>query len=457
MLWTRTTADSDGPYDVAWTVARDEAFATSSAAGRRHRTPKTDGTVHVDVAGLEPGTTYYFQFGQRRATRRSDGRTRALPTPARPPAAGRWSRAQSSTPASTDATRTASRTAPTSTSCCTSATTSTRRPTHRGRAKRRGADIGRPFDPLHECVTLEDYRTRYPPVPAQPRRATAPRRAPGDRHARRPRVRRWGRGTTCEAERKPGVPTVERAPTPDAFRPREEWLPGSAASNQARPRGHTCGAEFPLGWVAQPVPHRHPHRATTSRLSRAGDTPMTRAERHSAPISAMAVLRAMTESKAPLADSSPNPSVMGEDLAPGTCPKPSGPRIRQGQADRRRHARVPTTTSGTGTRPRPTPFFRPHHANTTMDNVVVLSGDVHVSPSRSSCTQQPVRLNPITARGRVRPTPSLTSQNLDDKMGWPRRDRQGYRRVEGSGRVPSRTGSGVDLDSHGYVVVDVHS
>ena len=24
-----------------------------------------------------------------------------------------------------------------------------------------GADIGRPFDPLHECVTLDDYRTRY--------------------------------------------------------------------------------------------------------------------------------------------------------------------------------------------------------------------------------------------------------------------------------------------------------
>ena len=28
-----------------------------------------------------------------------------------------------------------------------------------------GADIGRPFDPLHECVTLDDYRTPLRPVP----------------------------------------------------------------------------------------------------------------------------------------------------------------------------------------------------------------------------------------------------------------------------------------------------
>ena len=51
-------------------------------------------------------------------------------------------------------------------------------------------------------------------------------------------------------------------------------------------------------------------------------------------------------------------------------------------------------------------------------------------------------------------TPSLTSQNLDDKMGWPRRaaDSQAIeqRAVE---FLPHW--EWVDLDSHGYVVVDV--
>lgn len=51
-------------------------------------------------------------------------------------------------------------------------------------------------------------------------------------------------------------------------------------------------------------------------------------------------------------------------------------------------------------------------------------------------------------------TPSLTSQNLDDKMGWPRR-------APDSQAVDQRAVEclphwhWVDLDSHGYVVVDV--
>ena len=53
-----------------------------------------------------------------------------------------------------------------------------------------GADIGRPFDPLGECVTLDDYRTRYNQYHRDPDVQAAPRPPPDHPHARRPRVRR---------------------------------------------------------------------------------------------------------------------------------------------------------------------------------------------------------------------------------------------------------------------------
>ena len=48
-----------------------------------------------------------------------------------------------------------------------------------------GADIGRPFDPLSECVTLTDYRTRYAQYHSDPmsRHSTLDAH---DRHGRRP-------------------------------------------------------------------------------------------------------------------------------------------------------------------------------------------------------------------------------------------------------------------------------
>ena len=49
----------------------------------------------------------------------------------------------------------------TSTSCCTWATTSTRRPRFRPASRPPGIDIGRPMDPLGDCMTREDYDKRY--------------------------------------------------------------------------------------------------------------------------------------------------------------------------------------------------------------------------------------------------------------------------------------------------------
>jgi hypothetical protein len=51
-------------------------------------------------------------------------------------------------------------------------------------------------------------------------------------------------------------------------------------------------------------------------------------------------------------------------------------------------------------------------------------------------------------------TPSLTSQNLDDKMKWPRRSNDSQY-VETEALRHLRDWRWADLDSHGYVVIDV--
>lgn len=83
-------------------------------------------------------------------------------------------------------------------------------------------------------------------------------------------------------------------------------------------------------------------------------------------------------------------------------------------------------------------------------DVVVLSGDVHVGMA-IELKHEARSAKPAVAAEFV--TASLTSQNLDDKMGW------GYR--SGSLEVERELMAALpsirwcDLDSHGYMVVDV--
>ena len=78
MLWTRvTTARADGA-DVSWSVATDPAMSRIVARGEGRTGASRDFTVKVDVAGLSPGTTYYYRFEAERS-RSPVGRTRTLP------------------------------------------------------------------------------------------------------------------------------------------------------------------------------------------------------------------------------------------------------------------------------------------------------------------------------------------------------------------------------------------
>jgi len=70
ILWTRVTPSAEafpgsgvGPVvDVDWEVATDAAFANVVASGTTDAGPGTDHTVHVDAAGLQPGTKYFYRF-----------------------------------------------------------------------------------------------------------------------------------------------------------------------------------------------------------------------------------------------------------------------------------------------------------------------------------------------------------------------------------------------------------
>jgi alkaline phosphatase D len=69
VLWTRLALrsaplEAAPPVDVpvAWEIARDESFRDVVGEGFARARPAAGHSVHVDVAGLEPATTYWYRF-----------------------------------------------------------------------------------------------------------------------------------------------------------------------------------------------------------------------------------------------------------------------------------------------------------------------------------------------------------------------------------------------------------
>ncbi len=78
ILWTRVTAPGAGDVDVAWRIGRDPELRRIDREGVVPTGPHRDFTVKVDADGLAAGSTYYYQFeadGQRSPI----GRTKTLP------------------------------------------------------------------------------------------------------------------------------------------------------------------------------------------------------------------------------------------------------------------------------------------------------------------------------------------------------------------------------------------
>ncbi|GLZ39416.1 alkaline phosphatase D family protein [Actinokineospora sp. NBRC 105648] len=87
LLWTRVTPTPEsapgsgvGPaVEVRWEVATDSAFASVVRSGAVQTGPDRDHTVKVAVAGLSPATTYFYRFTLD-GVRSSTGRTRTAPS-----------------------------------------------------------------------------------------------------------------------------------------------------------------------------------------------------------------------------------------------------------------------------------------------------------------------------------------------------------------------------------------
>lgn len=80
ILWTRVTPTTARPAVVVnYVIATDPALTQVVQRGVTKTNPGRDYTVKVDAAGLKPATTYYYQF-RAEGTASPVGRTRTLPT-----------------------------------------------------------------------------------------------------------------------------------------------------------------------------------------------------------------------------------------------------------------------------------------------------------------------------------------------------------------------------------------
>jgi alkaline phosphatase D len=436
VLWTRLTT-SEPRVETTWTIARDPACADIVETGTVTADAEHDHTLHVDATGLEPATTYYYSFralGQTSPV----GRTRTLPT------------------GPTDHVRFAM------VSCASFnagyfnvyARVAERddidfvlhlgdyvyeTPNVLPPGAPQPPDMGRPFDPIGECVTLADYRTRYAQY-----HVDGDLRALHHRHPIIPILDdheyadgAWREGSSWH--RPEQGPYADRKAA--AVQARWEWLPCRMPDPSDPERVYRT---VPIGDLADlllidtrthrdiPVPKPamdDPARTALGPKQRdwlLGELGTSRARWRllgNASVIGQTWCEALPEVvRAPLATL----RLLGDD---GTGPDPDqwdGYPAERAALFRRIDERA-------------------------VENLVVLSGDVHVAlvielHEDSFAGREPVAVEFVTA--------SVTSMNLDDKMGWPRRS-EPSRSIE---RETLRTldhWKWCEFDSNGYMIIDV--
>jgi alkaline phosphatase D len=439
VLWTRVTTGPSGagdePVEVSWTVGRDPEVTDVVAAGTATAAPEGDHTVHVDVPGLEPATTYHYRFSALDDLS-PVGRTRTLPGPG-----AQHLRFAMASCARFDVgffnayARIAER-------------DDLDFFLHLGDYIYEGSnkrfpndpvpDLGRVFDPDDDCVTLDDYRRRHAEYCGDPDvqtvRAAHPMIATVDDHDFADGC--WHGGSSWH-QPEDGPWSDRRAA---AFRARWEWLP-ARLPDPADPERvfrtvHIGGlADLFITDIRtrrdEPVPPP----------AMLGDDRTILGSEQRAWL--LGELDASTATWRLLANS----SVMGQTWAEH-LPESVRPSLA-----------MLKLLGSEGTGPDPDQWdgypaervrLMQHVRDEGIDNLVVLSGDVHVAIALELHVDafdgnDPVAVEFVTA--------SLTSANLDEKMGWPRRTSS----LEIERGVVDALGhwKWCDFDDHGYVVIDV--
>jgi alkaline phosphatase D len=435
ILWTRVTTDA-GPVGVDWAIARDPELHDVVASGTVSTDAEADHTVHVDVLGLTSATTYHYGFS---ALGESSpvGRTRTLPRPdATHLKLAMVSCARYDTGFFNGYARIAERD---DLDCVL----------HLGDYIYEGSnqrfpsdprpDLGRNFVPDKNCVTLDDYRRRFAEYCSDPDvqafRAAHPVIATLDDHELADGC--WSGGSSWHTP-EDGPWSARRAA---AFRARWDWLPARLPDPDDPERVfRTVHIGDLADLIIVDMRSRRDEPVATPAMNDPSRTQLGLEQRKWL----LDELDASTARWRLLANS----SAIGQTWSP-QIPEPMRATIGTLKL---------ASSDGTGPDPDQWDGYPAERATVLghvreqgIDNLVVLSGDVHVALAMelhedSFSGSTPVGVEFVTA--------SLTSPNLDDKMGWPRRDERSLA-VERELMEVLPHWKWCDLDDHGYVVVDV--
>lgn len=436
ILWTRITLLDESEPEVAWVVARDAELADVVASGVTQTSESVDFTVRVDAAGLEPGTTYFYGFtcaGQRSPV----GRTKTAP-------AGPTDRLRFALVSCAKYTagyfnvygRVAER-------------DDLDFLLHVGDyiyeygnvdPKANGPAIGRAVDPPHECWTLEHYRRRYAHYRLDPDVQLVHERHPIiatlDDHEIADNA--WREGAKLHDPEKHGEWGVRKAAALRAWR---EWIPSRLPPPPDEDRIYRT---IPLGDLAD----LFMLDGRTNRDEQTQTSEMDAPDR--------SILGDDEEQwlMSELEGSEATWRLVGNDVMIGQVftdylPEELGePLSEVGVLTKREHGPEPDQWDGyTAERDRLFRFLEKRQ----IPNVVFLSGDVHTAWAvelkrhPDDPDERPAAVEIVTA--------SITSENLDEYLGAdPRTESLPIEQEVDKGNPHVRW---VDLDSHGYVLVDV--
>lgn len=438
ILWTRLSPPGTGAFEINWQVSLDPAFNRLVASGTVSARAEADFCVHVDVGGLSPNTHYFYRFTFEDEVSRT-GKTKTLPAGS----VGHLRFAQVSCAKFNAGYFNAYG--------CIAAREDLDFLLHLGDyiyeaantpppSQTPGADIGRPFEPLHECKSLVDYRLRYNQYHRDPdvqrMHASLPVIATVDDHEFADGA--WKGGASEHKPERDGDWQTRKAA---AFQARWEWLPARMPDPADPSRAFRT---VHLGNLADLF-------LIDTRTRR--DEPAPPPTMNDPARSALGVAQcgwlfdALQASRAAWRLLG-NPSVLATTWRPDLPAEVkealvkvklidaqgSGPDYDQWDGYPVERDRLLALVDERG-----------------MRNLVVLSGDVHVSLAielkrdGASIASEPLAVEFVN--------PSLTSQNLDEKMGWAPRTKS--LAVE---EILMQTLPHIhwcDLDSHGYNVVDV--
>jgi alkaline phosphatase D len=431
VIWTRVSGGTDSA-PLSWAVARDRGLTDVVTEGEGSATAEADHTFSTDVTGLEPGETYFYGF-RAEGAESPVGRTWTLRADPESIRFATCSCAKFNAGYFNAYARMAER-------------EDLDFLLHLGdyiyeagnvpaKGQTPGADIGRDFEPLGECRTLSDYRARYSQYRRDPDVQALHHALPIvpmlDDHELADGA--WSGGSDAHDPAQHG-PWAERKAS--AFRARAEWLPLRAPDPDAPSR---VFRRLSLGGLADilmlDIRSRRDQPALEPEMSEPGRSMLGAEQRE--------WLFAELESSTAAWRLVASPSILIKTWCdhPSELVQEAMLKLKLMDED----GEGPDEDQWDGYPAERSALLERLRA---LKDVVVLSADIHVSVAAEVADDgaDPVAVE-FTA-------PSLTSQNLDEKLGLEPRDE---RILEGE-RAWTEAMDHVhwcEMSSHGYVVCDV--